>query len=515
MEQKDYPNYMRMRILALLLLCAALLPAEDWYIYGETRTISVPTTHEGNIVIAAGGVLDIGADFTQTGFIAVFGGGVLKIHGCDLRLQSTYNGQYFIAALETGRIELDGLRFSSNGWQAGIIALDDGSADIRGCDFFLDPAGVIQPGLYGRGRITLEDSRGDFEVILLDAGCFEAHRIPPTPEEPARTRLWVWPTFGEGDTATLTYPAPGVQDFSFPGPGDSTAFSYDLEDVNIPFWPLLVKPGSTVMLKDNPEDRHLIVGHLLYRDAVLSLKNNADYADFTLPEADRSFRVVNSRVWTWNLYPYQDTVLVVKDSVLGEILGSEQSQTWVYDSTIDGSGGFLGASADASITLVDSTVTTMVQSVEQGRIAFIRSAMEAHPAGIPSYLTLSGEGSAALMDTGPPEIMVLGGSYCLPSTRIITWRPEVWLQFEDICRSGNSEGFYFTINVEDTRTHTTEELQIISVSASEIRMSPLPEWCLPPCTCEATLSLVNEHVTYQYTETLCNDGPHARPAERP
>jgi hypothetical protein len=507
---------MMIRILPLLLLCAALLPAEDWFIAGETRTISVPTVHEGNIVILSGGVLDIGADFTQTGFIAVFAGGLLKVHDCDFRLQSTYNGQYFIAALETGRIEMGDIRFSSNGWQAGIIALDDGSADIRGSDFFLEPAGVTQPGMYGRGRITLEDSRGDFEVILLDAGCFEAKRIPPLPEDPARTRLWVWPTFGDGDIATLTYPAPGVQDFTFPGPGDTTAFSYILDDVNIPFWPLLVKPGSTVLLKDNPEDRHLIVGHLLYRDAVLTLRNNTDYDDFTLPVSDRSFRMVNSRVWTWNLYPYEDTVLVVKDSVLGEILGSEQSRTWVYDSTIDGSGGFLGASGDASITLVHSTVSTMVQSVDHARIGFIRSSLQPHPAGIPSYLTLAGEGSAALMETDPPEIMVLGGSYCLPYTRIITWQPEVWLQFEDICQSGNSEGFFFTITVEDTRTHAMEELQVAYVDSSGMHMTPLPEWCLPPCTCEATLSLIHhDDVAYHYTETLCADWPHGRPVERP
>ena len=36
--------------------------------------------------------------------------------------------------------------------------------------------------------------------------------------------------------------------------------------------------------------------------------------------ADRSFRVVDSRIQTWNLYPYEDTRLVVRDSVLGEIL---------------------------------------------------------------------------------------------------------------------------------------------------------------------------------------------------
>jgi len=38
-----------------------------------------------------------------------------------------------------------------------------------------------------------------------------------------------------------------------------------------------------VTLRDNPEDRHLIVGHLLYQDVALSLRNNTDYDDFTLP----------------------------------------------------------------------------------------------------------------------------------------------------------------------------------------------------------------------------------------
>jgi len=136
-----------MRALSSILLLAALLPAEDWVIQNQTKTITTPTVHEGNIVILAGGVLDIRANFTQTGFIGVFAGGLLKIRNCSFRLQSTYNGQFFLAALETGRIEIDSIRFSSNGWQAGIIALDDGVITIQGSDFFLDPASTTQPGM--------------------------------------------------------------------------------------------------------------------------------------------------------------------------------------------------------------------------------------------------------------------------------------------------------------------------------------------------------------------------------
>jgi hypothetical protein len=506
-----------MRALALIMLLSALLPAEDWFIANETMAITTPTVHEGNIVILDGGVLDIRANFTQTGFIGVFAGGLLKIHGCNFRLQSTYNGQFFLAALETGRIEIDSIRFSSNGWQAGIIALDDGTISIRSSDFFLDPAGTTQPGMYGRGRITLEDSRGAFEVILLDEGRFEARRIPPAGEDPLRTQLWVWSTFGEGDTATLTYPPPGLQDFTFPGPGDTTAFSYLLDDVNIPFWPLLVKPGSQVTLLNNPEDRHLIVGHLLYKDAVLSLRNNSDHADFTLPVVDRAFRVLDSRIWTWNLYPYEDTRLVVKNSVLGEILGSEQSETWVYRSTIDGSGGFLGVSGTASVTLVNSTVTTMVQSVEQGSIAFLRSSLQPHPYGVPSYLTLSGEGRAWLMDTPAPQYLLPNGVHCVPRTTLVPEGDHLDVGFARACPAGVEDAFEEArVLVEDPRTGDRTLLYGVPLQAPRTVRVDLPGWChASPCVCDAILEFRFGGEERSYRETLCSDAVHGRPAERP
>ena len=505
-----------MRTFLLFLLLAALLPAEDWIIANETRVISTPTTHSGDIAIAAGGTLDIRANFTQTGVIGVFAGGLLKVHDCDFRLQSTYNGQFFLAALETGRIEIDSIRFSSNGWQAGIIAADDAAISIQNSDFFLDPAGTTQPGMYGRGSITLEDCKGGFEVILLDQGRFEARRIPPAPEDPARTQLWVWPTFGEGDAAVLTYPAPGLQDFTFPGVGDHTAFSYLLEDVNIPFWPLLVKPGSLVTLLNNPEDRHIIVGHLLYQDIVLSLRNNTDYDNFILPVSDRSFRVVDSRVWTWNLYPYEDTRLVVRDSVLGEILGSEQSETWVFDSTIDGSGGFLGVSGTASMTLVDSAVTTMVQSVEQGSITFLRSALQPHPMGIPSYLTLAGEGRAWLMDTPAPQILLPNGVHCVPQTSLAAAGGKLTTVFARTCPTGVQEPFKSVeVIVEDEWTGETATLYSIAVQQPVTVGMNLPAWCQSPCTCRARLAFEFGGANHAYTESLCYDAPHGRPAERP
>jgi len=104
-------------------------------------------------------------------------------------------------------------------------------------------------------------------------------------------------------------------------------------------------------------------------------------------------------------------------------LGAEPNL--VYDSTIDGSGGFLGANGDACITLVHSSVTTMVQSVDNARIGFIHSALLPHPTGIPSYLTLSGNGSAALMETKPPQVISLNGGFCLPYISIYTWQPDV------------------------------------------------------------------------------------------
>jgi hypothetical protein len=286
--------------------------------------------------------------------------------------------------------------------------------------------------------------------------------------------------------------------------------------VNIPFWPLLVKPGSQVTLLDNPEDRHLIVGHLLYEDAVLSLRNYMDYADFTLPVADRSFRVQNSRIQTWNLYPYEDTRLLVRDSVLGEILGSEWSETWVFDSTIDGSGGFLGVSADAAVTLVDSTVTTMVQSVERGRLNFFRSSLQPHPYGIPSTLILSGEGRAWLHDTPDPQYLFTNGDHCVPRTTLSVTECRLEISFARTCPAGVREDFTAVeVRLEIPGSQKGEALYSALLQEVGTLSLPLPEWCTAPCACVVRLAFEFGGAIHEYREVLCDGSVHGRPLERP
>jgi len=505
-----------MRWATCLLLAASLAPAQDWVIQDRTLSITRPTTHAGTIAILAGGVLDIGADFTQAGLVAVFGGGLLRVHDCRFRFSSTYNGQYAIIAVETGRFEIARVQYSAGGWQSGLIAADDASADIRDSSFLLEPSGVVQPAMYGRGTITMEDCLGLFEVILMDQGRFAASRIPPAAEDPPLTLLWVWPVFGQGDQAVLTYPPPGVQDFSFPGPEDHTGFAYALASVNIPFWPMLVRPGCDVTVQDNAADRGLIVGLMLYESAVLSLTNGACPADFTVPLADRSFRVLRSTIRTWNLYPYDGVTLVVEDSVIGELLGQGNSVSWVLNSTIDGSGGFLGAAGTAHVTLVDSAVTTMVQSVENGSLDFIRSRLLPHPSGVPSYLTMAGEGRAWLMDTEAPQLLVLNGDHCLPLTSIVPGEGDIAVTFDRRCPAGGQEKFAdVTVSVEDPGRTLFAMLYAAALQPQGEVRAALPAWCLPPCVCGVVLDFSFGGEAREYRRTLCDDETHARPVRRP
>jgi len=144
--------------------------------------------------------------------------GLLRVRDCDLRLQSTYNGQYFIAALETGRIEMDGIRFSSNGWQAGIIALDDGSADIRGSDFFLDPPGVIQPGMYGGGASPWR-TRGAISSHSAGCGVFRGAAHPSGAGGPGPHASVGMAHLRRGGHGDADLSRSGVQDFNSPAGG--------------------------------------------------------------------------------------------------------------------------------------------------------------------------------------------------------------------------------------------------------------------------------------------------------
>jgi hypothetical protein len=116
-----------------------------------------------------------------------------------------------------------------------------------------------------------------------------------------------------------------------------------------------------------------VVGLHLPSDATFTaLRNATTYTDATLPLDDRTVRLQEASIDTWNLYPQRDARVVVQDSLVGEILAMQRSSVRVERTTIDGTGGYLGATDSATLVLADSTVTCTIQAVRDSRLELHR-----------------------------------------------------------------------------------------------------------------------------------------------
>ena len=172
-----------------------------------------------------------------------------------------------------------------------------------------------------------------------------------------------------------------VEAWSFPPPGSvGIPQTIQVERCEVRLWPMLVRDGSRLELRDIAEENWVVVGLHLPADAAISeLRNNAWYDDLTLPLRDRELRLVNAVVDTWNLYPQADASVVISDCTVGEILGMGDAEVKVRRTTIDGSGGFFGARDRSRITVEDSLITCTVEASQEAKIELHGSEVRPYP----------------------------------------------------------------------------------------------------------------------------------------
>jgi hypothetical protein len=172
-----------------------------------------------------------------------------------------------------------------------------------------------------------------------------------------------------------------VAEWSFP-PEESIGIdqTVQLERCEAMLWPMLVREGSRLELRDIPVDNWIVVGlHLFESTVVEGLRNQTSYADEELEVGRHSIRLVDASIDTWNLYPQGHALVRVRDSTLGEILAMGSPQVVVDDTTIDGSGGFLGTRDRSTMVLTNSTVTCTVEAAHDSTLELHRSVVEPYP----------------------------------------------------------------------------------------------------------------------------------------
>ena len=124
----------------------------------------------------------------------------------------------------------------------------------------------------------------------------------------------------------------------------------------------------------------MVVGlHLFESTVVEGLRNQSSYTEEELEIGRHSIRLVDASIDTWNLYPQGYALVRVRDSTLGEILSMGSPRVVVDNTTIDGSGGFLGTRDRSTMVLTNSTVTCTVEAAQESTLELHHSVVEPYP----------------------------------------------------------------------------------------------------------------------------------------
>ncbi len=389
----------------------AALDAEPWVIT-EPTVITEPMRVEAPIILLDGGSLVVSGvpepGFEMAGHIWALGSSEVVFEDSVIQFLSNFHGQYSLVGAEQSRIEVRGCDYRvPSGVQHALIVAGSAEMVVSDTDF-----GNVQLLSAENSTLTAARLNGDFEVLVQHASRMNVQDIP---REPGEGRLWVWVEFGPGSEAVYTPPMPGfIESWSFPPPGSSgIPQSVQLDRCEALLWPMLVREGSRLTLRDIPADNWVVVGlHLLTDAAVSELHNQQFYADDELGLLDRELRLENASIDTWNLYPESDARVVVWDSTIGEILSMGDAEVRVRGTTIDGTGGFFGARDRSHIDAEGCLITCTVEATQEATVELHSSRVVPYPQDPTGAWTRFGAYDSArlLADQTPVQTLpVLGG----------------------------------------------------------------------------------------------------------
>lgn len=411
----------RLALVAVVLLVPAFATADDPWVIVDDVVITEPT-RVGDVIVLLDGSLTVTGvpepGLEVEGNLWALGSAEVVLEDSVIQFLSTHHGQYALAAVENARVEVSGCEYRvPNGVQHALVTAGDAELVVEDTDF-----GDVQLVAAHTSRVEASRLNGRFEVIVQNDAAMVLSDIP---RDPGAGALWVWVEFPAGSEAVYTPPMPGyVTDWSFP-PQGSTGIdqTVQLERCEAQLWPMLIREGSRLELRDIPEDNWVVVGlHLFESTVVEGLHNQTDYSDETLGIGAHSIRLVNASIDTWNLYPQGNALVRVSDSTLGEILAMGSPWVVVDGTTIDGTGGFLGTRDRSRMVLTNSTVTCTVEAAQDSTLELHHSVVEPYPQDPTGAWTRFGAfGSARLYAHQTPVTTTpaLGGDGLIAASYIV------------------------------------------------------------------------------------------------
>ncbi len=356
----------------------------------ETLSVTGYFYNQGNIVILNDGVLEVkNADFNLDGDILMVNHGKATFDSSDVNIVQHHIYQHVLFLGDSAYCSITNSETSFSGYQLSVSIAFDGEFNMQN----VTNRDWITAGVQHTATVTLRDVDGyTGEWLFLDDCYAEFKHVD---------YLLTW----------YFFPDSSVVDFDFPEDDTLYGFYLDSTHVNVSgvgyhveidsstdcMWATIPLRGSDVIVRNS----NLRVTGLMFEGtdtfSVSGLVNGLDYPDWVLPVSDRTYRLINTAVQTWNLYPDDSTTVNLSSSIFGELCGFTDSYTTIQNAFCDGSGGHIEAAHRSFVAVFSSSIFADVITKNRGICLLANCAM---PVG---RIWATGASIMVIVNTSFPE----------------------------------------------------------------------------------------------------------------
>ena len=334
----------------------------------ETLSVTGYYYNEGNVVIVGDGVLEVkNADFNLDGDIIIAGRGQAIFDSSNVNIIQHYIYQRLLFVTDSAYCSITNSETSFSGYQLSVSIALDGEINMRN----VTNQDWITAAVQHTASAVLRDVDGYTGEWLFAGDC--------SAEFKHVDYLLTWYFFSDGSVADFDFPE---EDTIYAFSLDSTlanvsgvGYHVDIDSCTDCMWATIPLRGSDVTIRNSD----LRVTGLMFEGcdtfAISGLVNGLDYSDWVLPVSDRSYRLINTGVQTWNLYPDDTTNITLSNSIFGEICGFTDSYTTIQNAFCDGTGGHIEAAQRSLVAVYASSIFADVLSKDRGICLLAHCAM--------------------------------------------------------------------------------------------------------------------------------------------
>ncbi len=332
------------------------------YIIGDTpnETLRVTGTWEwnGDVFIVGNGVLLVqGGTLIVRGNIYAMGQGKFLIYDGTARYPQTFTYQWGTVLTENALMEARRSVFDYNNLPYNLSVCDNAYVIWD----TVTTRGWTTAGCWGRTIASIRKVNVAGEWLFTDSSIATFKDIDT---------MLAWFFYGQGAVIDFSFPSwnnIGVFEMKDGIPGVSgIKYQVRIDTTRFCMWGTIIQPGCDVVFRDSPMRTVGIMGLGADSQNLTGLVNGMTYSDFTLGMTDRSFRLVNTSVMTWSLYPAEQFVLTFDHCIVGEVLSMGNAVAWGQSYFLDGTGGHFEANGYSFNIAIASSMTCEIYTKENG-----------------------------------------------------------------------------------------------------------------------------------------------------